>query len=171
MREFDSFSRFARALNADANRLGNNIAASMKVIARDTAAVAKAKIATYQPGFEAEDDDGMVVFPEWRPLADSTLLEKWELGYSPPDNPLLRTGQLRQSIGGKAGRALGYGTEHFATVYSTDPIMLEHEFGTHRNGKEHVPPRPVIGAAMAERMDHNLQLVLIAIDKTFVGGG
>lgn len=37
-------------------------------------------------------------FAAWQPLATTTLKEKARLGYSPPDNPLKRTGTLRASI-------------------------------------------------------------------------
>lgn len=85
-------------------------------------------------------------YPDWAPLAESTLHGwdspwgvhypgKIELGFAPPDNPLLRTGTMRDSIKSDA-----VGNE--AVVGSNDAILKYHEFGTPK-----MPPRPVLGPA------------------------
>ncbi len=73
-------------------------------------------------------------FQDWAPLADSTEEEKSRLGY-PLDAPLLREGQLRDSIV----------TEHSAleaVIGSKSPVAAYQEFGT-----ETIPPRPFLGPA------------------------
>ena len=82
-----------------------------------------------------EYSKGAGPFPEWAPLAERTLMDKERKGYSPPDNPLLRTGDLRNSISSKVD-----GLE--AVVGSTSEIAPYHEFGTSK-----MPMRPFIGTA------------------------
>lgn len=107
---------------------------------------AKGKIGEYQPAAGP--------FAAWAPLAETTL-EGWdspwgvhypgkvELGYAPPDNPLLRTGELRNSI----NRAIfGNGA---AAVGSDSPIAVWQEFGTER-----IPARSFLGAAAFEMGGH-----------------
>jgi HK97 gp10 family phage protein len=93
---------------------------------------AKAKIGHYQ------GDSGP--FSAWEPLADSTEEEKARLGY-PPDAPLLRDGDLRESIKHEVG-ALE------AVVGSQSPIAAYQEFGTAT-----IPPRPFIGPAAFENKE------------------
>jgi hypothetical protein len=68
-------------------------------------------------------------------LAQSTLSEKEALGYSPPDNPLLRTGETKESID-----CLVQGLE--AEIGSNNQKMVWDEFGTSK-----MPMRPVLGPA------------------------
>lgn len=79
-------------------------------------------------------------FPEWKPLADSTEDEKARLGY-PSDAPLLREGDLRDSIKHEVE-----GLE--AVIGSQSPIAGYQEFGT-----DHIPPRPFIGPAAFENKE------------------
>ncbi len=87
-------------------------------------------------------------FDQWRPLAADTLAEKERLGYAPPDNPLLRTGEMRDSIEHtvEARRAL---------VGSNNDIAVYQELGTHgpNPGPDgyHVPPRSFLGAAAFQK--------------------
>lgn len=74
-------------------------------------------------------------FDEWPDLADSTQEERARLGYA-PDEPLLREGDLRDSM--------EHHVEPFeAVIGSTSELMPYHEFGT-----EKIPPRPVLGPAL-----------------------
>jgi HK97 gp10 family phage protein len=94
---------------------------------------AQAEIGHYQPAAGP--------FPAWAPLADSTEAEKARLGY-PTGAPLLRTGEMRDSI--------GHQTEGDRTVVgSNDQRMVYHEFGTNR-----IPPRPVLGPALFRNKTH-----------------
>lgn len=94
----------------------------------------KAQIGEYQ--------EAVGPYVEWAPLAETTLYGwhghpgKVDLGYAPPDNPLLRDGDLRNSFTHEQNGDEGI-------VGSTDPIMTYHEFGTVK-----MPARPVVGPAL-----------------------
>lgn len=77
--------------------------------------------------------------PGWDALAESTLEEKARLGYPTPA-PLLREGDLRDSIKGEAETTLE-GVK--GVVGSTDPIAIYHEAGTSR-----MPPRPFLAPSL-----------------------
>jgi hypothetical protein len=93
---------------------------------------AKDEIGTYQPAVGA--------FQPWAPLADSTVADRVAKGYS-PDEPLLREGDLRDSIGREV-----HAVE--AAVGSTSQIMVWQELGTSR-----MPPRAVLGPAAIRSKD------------------
>jgi HK97 gp10 family phage protein len=82
---------------------------------------AKAAIGTYEFG--------------WPQLAQSTQEQRVAQGYS-ANNPLLRTGELRSSIGHYVDGDVGY-------VGTNDPNAKYHEFGTSK-----MPPRPFLGPAV-----------------------
>lgn len=91
---------------------------------------AKEMIGEYQPG--------------WAPLAEATVEDKVQKGYAPPDNPLLREGDMRESI----GHAVLFGAEFgmaMLVVGSPSPVALWQELGTSR-----IPPRPFLGRAIIE---------------------
>ena len=91
--------------------------------------LAKSKIGTYQP--EAGP------FSEWRELAESTQADRRGKGFN-EDDPLLRTGELRDSI--------GYTVEpHEAAVGSASQIASYQELGTRT-----IPPRSFLGSAAVE---------------------
>ena len=77
--------------------------------------------------------------PGWAPLAESTIADKERQGYETPA-PLLRTGELRDSIKGEAESVPG-GVR--GVVESDDPSALSHEIGSSRE-----PPRPFLGPAV-----------------------
>lgn len=76
-------------------------------------------------------------FPEWPQLAESTQEERERLGWTPND-PLLRSGELRESITHETVH------DNMEVVGSTSEIMVYQEFGT-----KTIPPRPVLGPASA----------------------
>lgn len=78
----------------------------------------------------------------WEPLADSTTKQKERLGFGgPPDyDPLLRTGEMRDSVQGRSSGTVG-------EVFSDDPKIIYSEFGTARE-----PPRPVLEPAVIEAL-------------------
>jgi hypothetical protein len=98
---------------------------------------AKAEIGIYQSGAGP--------FAQWATLADSTLAEKERLGYAPPDNPLLRTGDMRDGIQHTVVPAASGGT---AYVGSDDPVAEYQELGTDR-----IPPRSFLGGALFRKTD------------------
>jgi hypothetical protein len=96
-------------------------------------------------GYIGHDQDG------WEPLSGATIFGftlpngkyipgKVELGYAPPDNPLLRTGDLRESIGSEAEGLTGI-------VGSTSKIGLYQELGT-ANARLSIPPRPFLAKGL-----------------------
>ena len=98
---------------------------------------ARSEIGHYQPARGP--------FGAWAPLADSTLAEKMNLGYAPPDNPLLRTGDLRASIGytvtwSPAGASVHIGSD------AVQARILE-------MGDNHIPPRSYLGGALVKERD------------------
>ena len=83
----------------------------------------------------------------WSQLKRSTQRERERHGFTPND-PLLRTGDLRDSI-----KKAVYGS--FAVVGSDSMIAVYQELGTHGVGVDpatgyHVPPRPFLGPAAYE---------------------
>lgn len=127
---FTSFAGFA-------SHLGHLIAAEITAehVALETAskhvqAKAKDKFGVYQPG--AGD------FAAWRQLAESTQAERERLGY-PPNEPLLREGDLRDSI-----ERTVHGSS--AEVGSNDDVMVYQELGT-----KTILPRSVLGSTGFEQ--------------------
>lgn len=96
-------------------------------------------------------------FPEWSQLADSTKKERERLGWSPND-PLLRSGDLRESIGHETV------SDNIETVGSTSEIMIYQEFGT-----KTIPPRPVIGPASVLSGEEATKIVGKAVHEAISG--
>lgn len=118
----------------------------LEVGARVIEAEAKHEIGTYQSGAGP--------FDRWAPLAESTL-EGWgghpgkiELGYAPPDNPLLRTGALRDAIDHSVeGHEAAIGVpSRIVTVndksVDVGDVAIWQELGTAK-----IPPRSFLGRA------------------------
>ena len=93
------------------------------------------------------------VIPAWEPLAAGTLygFRHWrgqwidgkiDLGYAPPDNPLLRTGETRDSISGTPSGNTGI-------IGSPEKKMLWQEMGT-PHADYPIPARPVLARAIVE---------------------
>lgn len=107
---------------------------------------AKSEIGEYQ--------DAAGEFPAWASLAESTIEEKERLGYAPPDNPLLRTGGLQDSISHEV-------ENDTATIGSDSEIMVFHEFGTSK-----MAMRPVLGPALVR----NLEIIRSILGEFSTGG-
>jgi hypothetical protein len=86
----------------------------------------KAEFGVYQPEVSP--------FAAWAPLADATQAERERLGFT-PDDPLLRKGDLRESISHQV-HALE------AVIGSDSDVMVYQELGTDR-----IPPRAALGPA------------------------
>lgn len=146
---FDSLASFAshlltlQAAEALALREGLDKAAAA------VEATAKSEIGVYQ--------DAVAPFPAWADLADSTEREKERLGY-PLDAPLLRTGELRDSISHEVS-----GLE--AAIGTPSQVMVYQELGT-----DTIPPRPVLGPA-AIRNEDTIQRILGRAAVTGLLGG
>lgn len=83
--------------------------------------------------------DAVGPVPAWAPLADATKADRVSQGYT-EDDPLLRSGELRDSIGHEV-------SGNTAWVGSTSDLAPLHEFGTSR-----MPPRPIFGTALYENI-------------------
>lgn len=83
-------------------------------------------------------------FETWEPLAESTIADKKRLGYVYNDeyNPLLRTGELRDSIKYTASK-------NNLVLGSDDQNMVYQEMGT-----KNIPPRSVMGLTMFKEKKH-----------------
>lgn len=82
----------------------------------------------------------------WEPLADATQKEREEHGYS-PDNPLLRTGNLRNSYSTHVN-------ENQIIIGSFDPDAEYMEIGT-----TSIPPRPILLPAIHETLPAATQVL------------
>lgn len=117
-----------------------------------------------------EYQDAAGPFPEWAPLSPATLEGfghplagyipgKVEQGYAPPDNPLMRTGDLRDSIGHAA-------EENELSVGSTSEVAPYQEYGT-PNAMYPIPPRPFIGPAMFKEGEKAAKTIFEHVMKAF----
>ncbi len=129
--------QMAQRLEWAAVRAKNEIEEPTEALMIVLAERAKEYIGHYQPG--------------WAPLAESTL-EGWhghpgktELGYAPPDNPLLREGNMRESISGEA-ELMPFGAR--GVVGSESKIALYQEIGTER-----IPPRSFLATSVVMGSD------------------
>ena len=128
--------------------------AAMERAALLVQAEAKAEIGNYQ--------DGAGSFAPWAMLADSTVSEKERLGYGPPDNPLLREGDLRDSIDHSVGFE-GMGAVE-GVVGSNDPVAEYQELGTER-----IPPRSFLGGAAFRKGEEVAHLLGDGVVKALIG--
>ncbi|MFC4526418.1 hypothetical protein ISN76_12900 [Dyella halodurans] len=124
--EFGSFGEFAGHLLELQVTEALALHKALDVVGRVVENTAQAEIGFYQ--------EAVGSFEAWAPLADSTEQEKARLGFE-PDAPLLRTGEMRDSIGHEVG-ALE------VVIGSTADEMVYQELGT-----ETIPPRAVLGPA------------------------
>ena len=148
LKEFDSMAALAKHLvSLEVKRLVV-MHSAMDHAAQVVEKTAKDKIGTYQP------EVGQ--FAAWAPLADATVADRIAQGYS-PDEPLLRSGALRDSIKHEAGF-----TE--AIIGSTSPIALYQELGTSK-----IPPRPFLGPAAIENAHKVEKIFGLALVGMFYG--
>lgn len=148
--EFQSLGEFATHLLMLQAAVVVELNRGLDHVAKAIEDTAKSEIGEYQPAVGP--------FQDWAPLAESTEAEKARLGY-PADAPLLREGDLRNSIERDV-----QGLE--AVVGSKSDIAVYQEFGTAK-----IPPRPVIGPA-AFRNGKKIQKILGAATVSgLLGGG
>lgn len=126
MREFGSLGSFGLYLMEAAAAEAVMLERGLKACAERIEKTAKEELGEYQPATGP--------FPEWAQLADATMAQRESMGYTPND-PLLRSGELRDSIGHEVS-----GLE--AEIGSTSDIAVYQELGT-----ETIPPRPFLGPA------------------------
>ena len=149
MRSFNSFESFAAHLAGIIAAIDAAQTTALKAAAVHVEKVAKAKIGEYQ--------ESAGPFVGWAVLAPSTLAEKERLGFSPPDNPLLRTGALRDSI--------SHHVETFeAQIGSNSDIAVYQELGTRS-----MPPRSFLGATGIEEAPKVVAIISAGIDAALGG--
>lgn len=122
----------------------------LKQAAKLVEKTAKDEIGHYQP--EVGN------FPEWAELKESTQEQRVRQGYTPND-PLLRSGELRDSISSEVE-----GLE--AAIGSDSDIMVYQEFGTSKG----IPPRPVLGPAAYRNKDNICKIIGAAAVTGIMGG-
>ena len=101
-------------------------------------------------------------FAPWAPLADSTKADRVREGY-PADEPGLRSGEMRDSIGHRVDASAGHGE---ATVGSDDDNLVWFELGTSKQ-----PPRSVLGGALVRKSGRVAEILGEGVVKALVGGG
>lgn len=126
IRQMKDLAEMGLALAARVPLIAAELHEGLNVIAAHIEKTAKAEFGTYQPTKGP--------FGAWPELAEATKDDRVRQGF-PEDEPLLRTGDLRDSISRHVE-----GLE--AAVGSTDETMVFHEFGTSK-----MPARPVLGPA------------------------
>jgi hypothetical protein len=155
MKSFDSISDFVehlRMIQAHAElRMQHGLHEAGRMVQEE----AQHEIGTYQPAAGE--------FPDWPALSENTLQGltlsngrhypgKEELGFSPPDNPLKRTEQLKHAIDLSVTRnhaVVGVPNEHAGDGSPEDPfrnlgdVAVWMEFGT-----EKMPARSFLGRAL-----------------------
>lgn len=143
----DFIAHFATRAMAVERATSRALDAAAQVIQQD----AKQRIGVYQPAVGPH--------PGWAVLADSTQEQRVKLGFSPND-PLLRTGSLRDSI----ERKLISGD---TAVIGTKDIRA----GTLEFGNSRVPARPFIGPAAYANKDKIKEIIgTAAMQGLFAGG-
>jgi phage gpG-like protein len=96
-------------------------------------------------------------FSAWPELADATKEDRLKSGFSEND-PLLRTGELRDSIEHTAG-------VDEAVVGSNSDIAVYQELGT-----QHIPPRSFLGGAAVRKGEEVANILGRHVVKALAGG-
>jgi phage gpG-like protein len=128
------------------SHLGRGLEAAAELIQN----TARAKLGHYQSSVEH--------FPAWPELADYTKADRVAKGFTEND-PLLRTGALRDSIGHEV-----HGFE--AVIGSTSDVAVFQELGTNK-----IPPRPFLGPAVVQNEEALRALWHDVLLRGFLGRG
>ena len=136
MRDFEDISSFAAFLEKVMLTMPVAQHQGLDQAAAIIQAEAKREIGEYQ--------DAVGPFEEWQELADFTKQDRVAQGF-PENEPLLRTGALRESIERSADASTAY-------VGSDSQIAEWQELGT-----EKIPPRSFLGGAAARKGDEAVE--------------
>lgn len=145
LRTFSSMVEFADHLLERQAAVVTALRTGLEICAESIEKTAKEEIGNYQ--------DAIGPFEAWPDLADSTKADRVAKGYS-EDEPLLREGDLRDSIRHEVG-ALD------AFIGSDSDIAVYQELGTDK-----IPPRPFLGTALF----HNEGLIREVMGGSLVAG-
>jgi HK97 gp10 family phage protein len=141
MKKFASLSAFATHLAILEASMALQLEGGLTEAAKVVQETAQAKFGEYQAAVNN--------FSAWAELAEATKTDWVRQGFS-ADEPLLRTGELRDSI--------SYAVKGLtAVIGSTNDVMVFHELGT-----INMPPRPVLGPAAVE-CSPQVQEILFAV--------
>lgn len=149
MKQFNSFAGLAAELMLLSLRLPSLEHELLEDACKDIEKRAKEKIGNYQ----AEAGP----FAAWAPLAESTKAGRTSAGFS-EDDPLLRTGDMRDTIEHKVVRSVGH-------VGSDSDIALYQELGTDR-----IPARSFLGGSAFEA-EPEIRAKVGATYTAFLSGG
>lgn len=154
MREFRSIDEFLVFLEGVAAEVVIAQHEGLKKAAEIIEHEAKAEIGEYQAPagpFDAWPQLSGATLGGFRHANGRWIPGKEELGYAPPDNPLLRDGRLRESI-----EHTVEGNE--AVVGSTDDVAVYQEMGT--PGAEYpIPPRSFLGRAAFKKAHTVVEMI------------
>ncbi len=130
MQQFNSFAKFAKHIEKVSKQYDEKEHKALEYLGEYLEQQAKNTIGHLQTGGGE--------FADWKPLAATTIAEKKRLGYAYNSefNPLLREGDLRESIHHMV-------VLHSLFVGSASDIMVYQEMGT-----KNIPPRSVLGLTM-----------------------
>ncbi|TXD58862.1 hypothetical protein FUT88_13370 [Ralstonia sp. TCR112] len=145
MREFSSLAAFATHLVELQTAVALEAHRGLKEVANAITKTAKDEIGHYQ--------ESVGPFPKWAELDKSTKKDRVQQGYSEND-PLLRSGELRDSIENEVSRLE-------AVIGSKSEIAVYQELGT-----DEIPPRPFLGPAVI----HNHRLIKRIFGEALVRG-
>ncbi|EON13155.1 bacteriophage-like protein [Pandoraea sp. SD6-2] len=149
MKEFGDLASFAAHLGTMAAATDRSLHHGLKKVAVVIEKRAETKFGHYQTSVGP--------FSAWAPLAEATKADRVASGFT-PDDPLLRTGSLRDSI--------GHQVSHLeAIIGSPDDRMVWQELGTDK-----IPPRPVLGPAAVESKKEIERIVAGAAVSGLLGG-
>lgn len=138
MKTFDSMEKFAKHLEKVVKSYSRYETKAANFVGLELAKEARDKIGHLQHGNLTETH----AFFDWEPLADSTKADKERRGYvvNSDYNPLLRTGELRDSIKHDFNPIT-----HKLRLGSDDEIMMYQELGT-----KYIPPRSTLGLTLSQ---------------------
>ncbi|WP_337022548.1 MULTISPECIES: hypothetical protein [unclassified Pantoea] len=138
--------QFGREMSFASTKIAAELELGFHIIVKEIEETAKEEIGVYQPAYGP--------FEAWAPLAASTRADRVRQGYT-EDNPLLRSGELRDSI---ESEVIGLA----AIVGTKSQIGFWQEVGT-----ENIPPRPFIGPAYVRKIDPLMESIGRAISRGF----
>ena len=141
MKEFKSLADFSKYLGKIIEQGPKRKLAILEAVGQLIEDKAKKKIGVYQAQAG--------IYEAWAPLADSTIQDRIRKGFT-PDDPLLRSGELRDSI----HHGIWEVTPDTVFIGSSSDIMIYQELGTIT-----IPPRSVLAAAAFESKVDILRLI------------
>lgn len=165
MKTFSDMAVFAAFLAARAAELPQAQTKALEAGAKLVQEDAKHRIGTYQAAtgpFGAWDRLSSATLEGFHHPRAGRIPGKEELGYAPPDNPLLREGHLRDSIAVTA-------RDQEAAVGSPEKIAIWQELGT-PNAMYPIPPRSFLGAAGFAKAEAVANTIGKAVTKAIAGG-